>query len=110
MTLSQIWAIVAWIAAAIVLLANAVERIVATVKAAKAPNEKLSGRVGDLEKWRREVDERLLRGNTHFDTIDEGNRVTQRALLALLGHGIDGNNTEQMKQAKEALETHLINR
>lgn len=110
MTLSQIWAIVAWIAAAIVLLANAAERIVATVKAAKAPNEKLGGRVGDLEKWRREVDERLLRGNTHFDTIDEGNRVTQRALLALLGHGIDGNNTEQMKQAKEALETHLINR
>lgn len=108
--LNEIWSVIAWVAAAVVLLSNAVEKIVATAKAAKAPNEKLSGRVGDLEKWRGEVDERLLRGNTHFDTIDEGNRVTQRALLALLEHGIDGNNTEQMKKAKEALETHLINR
>lgn len=107
---TQIWPIVAWVATAIVLLANAAEKIVATVKAAKAPNEKQDERLDALEKWRSEVDERLIRGNTHFDSIDEGNRVTQRALLALLEHGIDGNNTEKMVQAKEALETHLINR
>lgn len=110
MELSQIWAVVAWIAAAVVLLANAVEKIVAAVRTAKAPNDRMANRVGDLEKWRSDVDQRLVRGNTHFDTIDEGNRVTQRALLALLAHGIDGNNTEQMKEAKKALETHLINR
>lgn len=110
LSVAQIWSIVAWVAAAIVLLANAAEKIVATAKAAKAPNEKQNERIDALEKWRGEVDERLLRGNVHFEAIDEGNRVTQRALLALLEHGIDGNNTEQMKKAKEALETHLINR
>lgn len=91
-------------------LGSAVEKVVKAVKAAKAPGTAQDSRLDELEKWRGEVDERLLRGNTHFDTIDEGNRVTQRALLALLEHGIDGNNTEQMRKAKEALETHLINR
>lgn len=110
MELDEIWAVVAWIASGLVLLANAAEKVIAAVKIAKAPNEKQDERLDALEKWRGEVDERLLKGNVHFDAIDEGNRVTQRALLALLEHGIDGNNTEQMKKAKEALETHLINR
>lgn len=110
MELDEIWAVIAWIASGLVLLANAAEKVIAAVKIAKAPNEKQDERLDALEKWRGEVDERLLKGNVHFDAIDEGNRVTQRALLALLEHGIDGNNTEQMKKAKEALETHLINR
>ena len=46
----------------------------------------------------------------HFDAIDASNRVTQLALLALLDHGIDGNNIDQMQHAKEELQTHLINR
>ena len=32
------------------------------------------------------------------------------ALLALLDHGIDGNNISQMQEAKTALQNHLINR
>ena len=36
--------------------------------------------------------------------------LTQRALLALLSHGLDGNSIEQMEAAKAALEEHLINR
>lgn len=110
MELSEIWSVVAWIATGVVLIANAAEKVIAAVKLGRAPNVKQDERLDALEKWRGEVDERLIRGNTHFDTIDEGNRVTQRALLALLEHGIDGNNTEKMVQAKEALETHLINR
>jgi len=34
--------------------------------------------------------------------------VTQRALLALLAHGIDGNHLPQMEEAKQELELHLI--
>lgn len=110
MDVTQIWSIVAWVATAIVLLANATEKIVRAVKAAKSPNDKQNERLDRLEKWRQDVDRRLTAGNTHFDTIDEGNRVTQKALLALLAHGLDGNAIEQMKDAKKALEAHLINR
>lgn len=88
----------------------AAERIAKTVDAAKAPNATQNGRLDALEKWREEVDRRLNKGNEHFSTLDDGSRVTQLALLALLDHGIDGNNIQQMQHAKEELQNHLINR
>jgi hypothetical protein len=109
-TLGNIWTVVAWVAAAIVLLANAAEKIVKAVQAAKAPNAKQDDRLTALETWREEVDAKLAHDHDRFESLDRGNRVTQRALLALLDHGIDGNNIEQMQHAKEELQNHLINR
>ena len=100
----------AWVAAAIVLLSNAVEKIVKIVKTAKAPNVQQNQRLEALELWRKSVDSKLDNDKRHLDAIDESNRVTQVALLALLDHGIDGNNTKQMQHAKEELQNHLINR
>ena len=98
------------VASAIVLISNAAEKIVKAVKLAKAPNDVQNKRLDDLEAWRAEVDVKLNRDNDRLGAIDEGNRVTQRALLALLDHGIDGNNIKQMQHAKEELQDHLINR
>lgn len=97
-------------ASAFVLLANAVEKIVKAIKAAKAPNLQQNERLDALEEWKRDVDRRLTRDNDRLSYIEEGDRATQRALLALLDHGIDGNNIEQMQHAKEELQNHLINR
>lgn len=98
------------IAAAVNTIGSAIEKIVKAIKTAKNPNEIQNTRLDALEQWRADVDRRLVSGSTHFDAIDEGNRVTQTALLALLAHGIDGNNIDQMRSAKQALEAHLINR
>ena len=88
----------------------AVERIAKAVNAAKAPQATQDDRLDALEKWREDVDRRLDKGHQHFATLDDGSRVTQLALLALLDHGIDGNNITQMQHAKEELQNHLINR
>ena len=98
------------IASAIVLISQAVEKIIKSVKAARAPNEQQNKRLDDLEEWKRDVDRKLLNDNNHLNAIDEGARVTQRALIALLEHGIDGNNIKQMQDAKAELQNHLINR
>lgn len=98
------------VASAIVLLSNAAEKIAGAVKAAKAPNDTQDKRLDELEEWRREVDSKLKRDNTRLENIEIGDRAIQRALLALLDHGIDGNNVEQMQHAKEELQNHLINR
>ena len=98
------------IASAIVLLSNAAEKIVKAVQAAKKPNSVQNDRLTALEEWKKTVDRKLENDKTHLDSIDAGNRVTQRALLALLEHGIDGNNITQMQRAKEDLQNHLINR
>ena len=107
---AEMWAAVLAVASAIVLLSNAAEKIGKAIQIAKAPNAKLDERVSEMEEWRKGVDQRLDNGQKHFDNIDDGNRATQRALLALLDHGIDGNNIEQMQHAKEELQNHLINR
>lgn len=98
------------VASGFVLLANAAEKIAGIVKAAKAPNDTQDKRLDALEEWRREVDSKLKRDNTRLESIEAGDRAIQRALLALLDHGIDGNNVEQMQHAKEELQNHLINR
>ena len=98
------------VASAVVLLANAAEKIIKAWRAAKAPNDQQNARIANLEQWRLEVDKKLNSDNAHLISIDNDNRVTQRALLALLDHGIDGNNIKQMQHAKEELQEHLINR
>lgn len=110
LTSSPAWAVVLAAASAIVLLSNAVEKIIKAVKAARAPGEEMSRRMDAVETHLHEVDEYLAADKRRLDVIDEGNRATHRALLALLDHGIDGNNLDQMQNAKELLRQHLINR
>lgn len=109
-TINNLWALLLAGASALVLLVNAVEKIVKIRKAAKAPNDQQDARLDALEAWRKEVDSRLLRDNERLAAIEEGDRVSQVALLALLDHGLDGNNVKQMQDAKERLQAHPINR
>ena len=109
-TAAEIGALILGIASALVLLTNAGKSLAEIIRAAKAPNSKQDERLDALEAWRKEVDTKLNNDNERLDHIADDNRVTQRALLALLDHGIDGNNIKQMQDAKEDLQTHLINR
>ena len=96
------------IAGGISTLAGAGNWIVKLIGALKAPNAQQDLRLGRLEKHMEEVDQFLNRDKKRLDGIDESTRVTQRALLALLAHGIDGNHQKQMEEAKDELEYHLI--
>lgn len=109
-TTAEAWAFILAAALAITTLANAAEKIVKAWKAAKAPNDRQDKRLDELEAWKAEVDRKLGNDNAHLTAIDQDNRLTQRALLALLDHGLDGNNTKQMQDAKEALLNHLTDR
>lgn len=109
-TPAEVWAAILAAASAIVLISNAAEKIAKAIKAAKAPGEQIDNRLEALEQRMEKAEKKLENDSKHFESIDASNRVTQVALLALLDHGIDGNNLKQMQQAKEELQTHLINR
>ena len=96
------------IAGGISTLAGAANWIVKLITALKAPNTEQDLRLGRLEKHMAQVDQFLASDKKRLDGIDESTRVTQRALLALLAHGIDGNHQSQMEDAKKELELHLI--
>ena len=105
-----IWSTVLAGSSAFVLLSNAAEKAVKAYKTAKAPSTRQDERLSQLEGWKEKVERRLSNDDDRLRDIEKGDRATQRALLALLDHGIDGNNIKQMQDAKEELQNHLINR
>lgn len=75
---------------------------------AKQPQADIENRISELEKWKDNVDSRLDRGNDHFDKLDEGNKVTQRALLALMDAALNpGNSNEELVKARKELYEYL---
>ena len=110
LTAANIWAIVAGVAAALVLLVNAGEKLVTVIHAVKAPNAAQDDRLAALEEDMGQVKKFLANDKVRIDGLTEGDKVTKHSLLALLNHGIDGNNVAQMEAAKHELEDYLINR
>ena len=109
-TLEMVGMVVLAAAGAVTAVGAAVKMIADGIKAAKAPNQSQDKRIDAAEKKIKDIEKILAQDEKRLDTIDDGNRVTQRALIALLGHGLDGNNQKQMQAAKEELESYLINR
>ena len=95
-------------AGAVSALGAAANYLVRLIQALKSPNAAQDRRLQSLEKHLEAVDTFLAKDKARLDGIDESTRVTQRALLALLAHGIDGNHQKQMEEAKTELENHLI--
>ena len=98
------------VAGGISTLASAGNWIVKLISAMKAPNAAQDQQLAELQEWRKGVDQKLDNDNRRLIRSEQGERVTQRALLALLAHGIDGNHQKQMEEAKEELQNHLISK
>ena len=120
-TISQVWAVILSICGGIVTISAAVSVALKIRQHFKKPNmeqneqiSKLWDEVTSLKKETNDTKEQFLaffaNDKKRLESIEEGNRVTQQALLALLSHGIDGNDTEALKSAKKALEKYLISR
>lgn len=86
------------------------------IKSTKMPTDNLEERVSLLEKKMEfeikatfvEYDARFGRDKQKIEAIEDGNRVTYQALLALLNHTIDGNNEEEMNDARKEINKYLI--
>lgn len=92
-----------WLAGAIVAISAAFKVIAEVINSLKKPNRTQDIRIAKLEERTEIIFNRL-------NDAEEGNAITQRALLALLAHGIDGNDVDAMKKAKEELTDYLISR
>lgn len=86
----------------------AITCITTIIKKVKQPNEIQNDRLNKVEEKLERYDSLFKQDNKRLTHIEDGNRVTQRALLALLAHGIDGNDIEAMKKAKAELTEYLI--
>lgn len=109
-TPAQLFAAILGICAGISCIAGAVGWMVKAVRAAKKPSQRVNDRLTALEAGQKQHTEYLEQDKRRLDVIELGNRVTQRALLALLKHGIDGNDVEAMRRAEQELQEFLIER
>ena len=118
-TLSEAWAAVLAVCGGITALAAAVAVIIKIVKFIRKPSDKQNERLDRLEKevielkeeqsrMQKEYETFFQRDKERLDKMELENQYTLSALLALLSHGIDGNDIDGMKDAKRDLEHYLV--
>lgn len=89
---------------------NIIDKATTLKDKAREPEDKQNERISALEDDVKLLKEYISNDDTRIRRIEEGNRFTQQAILALLSHGIEGNNTEEMKKARSDLNNYLIGR
>lgn len=107
-TAEQIWGFFIILIGLILTILNIIEKFILLKAKSKEPQAKLESRIVSLETWRLEVDKRLDKDEEHFDKIDEGNKVTQQALLALMDAALsDDGSKGELKSARKDLYEYL---
>lgn len=105
------------------------DRIAKARQAAQAPNKaqddklaelsawkkemeaaELPRRVKSLEDWKPEAERKLAADKKELVEIHNGMRASHLAQLALLDHALNGNNIQQMQEAKGELQKYLANK
>lgn len=107
-TAGQIWGFLIVLIGLILTILNIIEKAILLKARSKEPQAKLESRLVALETWRAEVNQRLDKDEEHFDKIDEGNKVTQQALLALMDAALsDDGSKGELKSARKDLYEYL---
>ena len=114
-TPAQLIALVLAICGAIVTISAAIGVIAKALEKARAPEKEQNERLDSHEKRLNALDDIIVKFREYFDNddrrfkeIEKSNKVTQSALLALLKHSLNGNDTESLKEARKNLEEYLI--
>ena len=114
-TPAQLIALILSVCAAIVTISAAIGVIAKALEKARAPEKEQNERLDAHEKRLNAFDEIIVKFREYFDNddrrfkeIEKSNKITQSALLALLKHSINGNDTESLKEARKNLEEYLI--
>lgn len=116
-TPDQIVAFVLALCGAIVTISAAIGVVVKAIDKAKAPEAEQNKRLDEHDKRLKAHDEIIEKFKEYFDNddrrfklIEKSNKITQSALLALLKHSLNGNDTESLKEAEKSLEEYLIDK
>ena len=75
----------------------------------KAPNDQQDKRLDAIEKRVAKHDTLLDNDKKRLDKLEEGNRVHMRVLMAMAAHMLDGNHTQQLKDATQQMNEFLLN-
>lgn len=110
LSLQEFWTILMGCCSALITISAAVAVIVSAVKKLKEPENVQNKKIDSIEARLKIHEEYFNNDNRRISAIEEGNRVTQKALLALMSHAINGNDIDELKKAQASLKEYLINK
>lgn len=97
------------LAGAVTTIGGAVEKIAKAVRVAKAPEQAQNDEISEIKDRLVKLESKQRIDESQIEASKECNRVLTKGMLALLEHGINGNNIDQMRDAKNDVEAYLIN-
>jgi hypothetical protein len=68
----------------------------------------LKKEIATLKKTTETFAQYFINDDNRFKALEDSNKITQNALLALLKHAINGNDLQQLKEAETRLENYLV--
>lgn len=116
-TLSQLSSIIVNICGLMISVNAAVSIVVKIMNFLGKPEQKqndniaeLTSRVQLIEEDQKLINQYITSDSVRIKAIEEGNRITQRALLELLSSALNDSNGESLEQTRRDLQNYLINR
>lgn len=117
----EVYHILLSVCGAIITLSAAAVIIAKMVTRITKPNRDQNNRLDSVESEIANIKLRLERGNTKFeceekrilemeDSMSESLKMIIESLKALTLHALDGNNTDELKQAQQKLDAYLIDK
>ena len=98
------------ICGAIMTIGGATVYIIKIIQKIKQPEETQNQKITNLENRVTLLEGYSKSVNDRIKVMEEGMKVTQQALLAIMSYEINGNDIDKLKQAKDDLEEYLIKR
>ena len=98
------------ICGAIMTIGGATVYIIKIIQKIKQPEETQNQKITNLENRVTVLEGYSKSDSDRIKVMEEGMKVTQQALLAIMSHEINGNDIDKLKQAKDDLEEYLIKR
>lgn len=110
LTAQEFWTILMACCSTLITISAAVSIVISAIKKLKEPENVQNQKIDSIETRLKVLEEYFDNDDHRILAIEEGNRVTQKALLALMSHAINGNNVEELKKAENTLREYLINK
>ena len=88
-------------------IGSAIEKIAKAKRAVEAPNAAQDEKIADHERRLERLERHQENDHKELAAIREYNRISALAQIALLDHGLDGNNIKPMENAKTELNNWL---
>lgn len=91
-------------------IASVITLIVTLTQKAGSPNRKQDERITILEEQMKETQKHLDSDYQRLKRLDDGNRVVQQSLLAIMSYNLDGGTDtgDKLKLARDNLQKYLI--